>query len=181
MNTKNNNKKTKKHSGLYIIIMGIGVLIIAMPICVFIYVRDFFKSKKWKKGTSSQNKYDALPLMPYREPKMPVNDKEFIDRIDEFICFQYKSLNALSGDGITYQLIADETPELKKYVLDFLKEHPIESLLYGKLESAGRDLTHWEMCFIFENQNLNHRIKGYGVTEDSSPFIRELVSYLLRK
>ena len=68
-------------------------------------------------------------LLPYLEPVTPLSNEEFISRIDEFICIQYKAHNGLSGRSDACQLIAEDDPESKERVLSFLKEHPIEKLL----------------------------------------------------
>lgn len=178
------NKKQKEHSKLYIIVVGIGALILALPIYAVMCINDFFKNKKHKKGTSyvmHSSERNAQPLMHYSEPQTPVEDREFISRIDEFVCFQYKSFNGLSGRGKSFQLFASESPELKEYVLKFLANHSIEELLYGNINCNGCDMDDWEICIIFEDENLNRCIRGYGTTDVSAPFLRELVPYLFRK
>ena len=118
-------------------------------------------------------------LLPYLEPVTPLSNEEFISRIDEFICIQYEAHNGLSGRSDACQLIEEDDPESKERVLSFLKEHPIEKLLYGDIwEKDVFDMTHWEIRFIFADRNLNRRICGYGLTETSYPYLHGLVPIL---
>ena len=181
---KCNDKKQREHSNWYTIVVGVGALILALPIYAVMCIKDYFKNKKHKKGTSyimHSSESNAQPLMHYSEPQTPVEDSEFISRIDEFVCFQYKSFNGLSGRGKSFELFASESPELKEYVLEFLANHPIEGLLYGNINCNGYDLDNWEIRIIFEDPNLNRCIRGYGTTDVSAPFLRELIPYLFHK
>lgn len=176
--------KTKEPSKWHILFIGIGALVLTLPVYFVMCVKDFFKNKKHNKRTLSNiklgEKYDNAPLMPYKEPISPVDDGEFLSRIDEFICFQFKRFNGLSGRGHNYQFLASDSPELKEFVLHFIAEHPIENLLCGNVNCNGHDMDHWEIRIIFEDQNLNRCIRGYGTTEVSAPFLCELVPYLIR-
>lgn len=180
---KNGEGKQKAHSKVYNLIEGIMALLLAMPMCAVISVKEFLKNKKWKKGSSSTVKQDPdePSLMHYVEPQTLGEDTEFISRIDEIVCFQYKSFNELSGKERSYQFIAYEAPELKEYLLKFFKEHPIEELLYGDIDCNGCDMDHWEIRLIFEDQKLNHRIRGYGIANASAPFLCDLIPYLFYK
>ena len=166
------------------IIVCIVVMILALPIFAVIWIKDQFKNKK--KDTpyhfDPNRGYDQPPLTYYRIPQQPlVDDKEFISRIDEFVCFQYNSFNGLSGRGHRFQFFASESPELKEYVLKFFQEHPIEALLCGDIHHRDcHDLDHWEIRFIFENEYLNRSIRGYGTTSASYPFLCKLIPYLSR-
>lgn len=184
MKTKQRSK-AKKSPKWNILFAGIGVLLLALPIYAVMRIKDFFKSKKSNIHTLSDIKLDKrddnTPLTPYKEPTSPVDDREFISRIDEFICFQYKSFNGLSGRGKSFEFFASESPELKEYVLKFLANHPIEELLYGNINCNGHDMDDWQIRIIFEDENLNRCIRGYGTTNVSAPFLRELVPYLFRK
>lgn len=181
---KNLDSKHRQHSKGVVIITGCIFIVIAFPIYVFMSVKDFIKNKLIQTKSYPQKiKKDFFPscLVQYKEPKEPVDNNIFISQIDEFVCFQYKSFNGLSGRGKSCQIVSDVDSELKDYMLGFLKKHPIEGLLYGNVNCDGYDMDHWEMCFIFENQNLNRRITGYGITEDSAPFLCEMIPYLYRK
>ena len=176
--------KTKEPLKWHILFTGIGTLILALPIYAVMRIKDFFKSKKSNKHTLSDIKFDKrddnTPLTPYKEPTSPVDDREFISRIDEFICVQFRRFNGLSGRSYNYQLLASESPELKEYVLRFFEKYPIENLLYEDVNCNAYDMDHWELRVIFEDQNLNRCIRGHGTTEASAPFLCELVPYLIR-
>ena len=181
---KCNDKKQREHSNWYTIVVGVGALILALPIYAVMCIKDFFKNKKHKKGTSyimHSSESNAQPLMHYSEPQTPVEDSEFISRINEFICFQFRRFNGLSGRERNYQFFASDSPELKEYVLSFLTEHPIEKLFYGNINCNGFDMEDWEIRIIFEEQSLNRCIRGYGTTDVSAPFLRELIPYLFHK
>lgn len=156
----------------------------ALPIYAVMRIKDFIKSKKSNIHTLSDIKLDKrddnTPLTPYKEPTSPVDDREFISRIDEFICFQFKRFNGLSRRSYNYQLLASESPELKEYVLRFFEKHPIENLLYGDVNCNTCDMDHWELRMIFEDQRLNRCIRGYGITDASAPFLCELVPFLVK-
>lgn len=183
MKTKQRSK-TKESPKWHILFAGIGALNLALPIYAVMRIKDFFKSKKSNIHTLSDIKLDKrddnTPLTPYKEHTSPVDDREFISRIDEFICFQFKRFNGLSRRSYNYQLLASESPELKEYVLRFFEKQPIENLLYGDVNCNACDMDHWELRMIFEDQNLNRCIRGYGTTEVSAPFLCELVPYLIR-
>ena len=66
-------------------------------------------------------------------------------------------------------------------MLRFLEKHPIENLLYGDVNCNACDMDHWELRMIFEEQNLNRCIRGYGITATSAPFLCELVPSLVKQ
>ncbi len=102
----------------------------------------------------------------------------FITNIDKLNCIKYNSFNGLSGGRIDYQFNIEK--DNKWLIVSFLREHPIDKLINGVRDSMAHDLDHWEISFIFENSSLNQSIKGYGITEDSSPYVTEFI-YMLQK
>lgn len=165
----------------YKAVLLILLFVIMIPYFIAIFVKDRVAESKRKKVTLKKAQYieaESSSLMCFLKPIIPVSDEVFISRIDEFSCVQYKAFNGLSGKNYTCQLISSEKPECKEQVLSFLKDHPIENLLYGDINSSSCDMDHWEMRFIFEDRNLNRRICGYGVTESSAPYLHTLVSII---
>ena len=168
----------------YNVPLFIPLFIIMIPCFVVVFIKDRIAKNKSKKITLKKSQdITAKPssLLRFLEPIIPVSDEVFISRIDEFSCVQYKAFNGLSGKSYACQLISSETPKGKERILSFLKDHPIENLLYGDISSSGCDMDHWEIRFIFEDRNINRRICGYGVTESSAPYLHTLVSMIRDK
>ena len=160
------------------VLLFIPLFIIMMPYFVVVFIKNCIVKKKSKRVTSKKIQgitEENSSLWPFLEPAVPVSDEVFISRIDEFSCVQYKAFNGLSGKSYACQLISSENPKCKEQVLSFLKNHPIENLLRGDINSSGFDMDHWEIRFVFEDRNLNRRICGYGVTELSAPYLHTLV------
>lgn len=108
--------------------------------------------------------------------------KMFISHIDELICIKYSSFNGLSGGSRNYQLDMknDSEKENKEWLVSFLNKYPIDKLIKENRICEIHDLDHWEISFVFENSSLNRSIRGYGITENSSPYMTEFVN-MLRK
>ena len=162
----------------YSVFLYILMFIISLPWIIVVLIKDSIAERKRKKERSANfqdvcNSYSKL--MPFVESATPSPNEEFISRINECICIQYKSLNGLSGRGYACQVIIEDDLARKEQIVTFLKEHPIENLLNGNLNSDGFDLDHWELHFIFADKSLNRCIRGYGVTEISAPYLRGLL------
>ena len=76
------------------------------------------------------------------------------------------------------ELIASDHPEKKAAVIEFLKRHPINDLMTYERNSEIMDSFDWQINFIFEDQRLNRRIRGYGITEGTSPYLSEMLRYV---
>lgn len=166
-----NNKaeKGKWHSLVLYVLLGIVLL----PCFVVMNIKDAIARRKEQRTYRKKQHGLHVQLMPFTEPAATVPNEEFISRIHEFICIQYQSFNGLSGRCRVYQVIVDNAPRKKEQILSFLKEHPIENLLSGNLCSReGQDLDEWELRFVFADQRLNRRIRGYGITEITEPYLR---------
>ena len=168
----------------YKLLLFIPLFVIMIPYFIVLHIKNRvakYKRKKISLTNSQVVAAESSSLWGFLEPVIPVSDEVFISRIDEFSCIQYKAFNGLSGKSYACQLISSETPKGKERILSFLKNHPIENLLYGDINSSGCDMDHWEIRFIFEDRNLNRRICGYGVTELSAPYLHTLVSIIRDK
>lgn len=162
----------------YEVLLFIPLFVIMIPYFIVLHIKNRIAKHKSKRITlkNSQTVFaESSSLLGFLEPFVPVSDEVFISRIDEFSCVQYKAFNGLSGKSYACQLISSENPKCKEQVLSFLKNHPIENLLRGDINSSGFDMDHWEIRFVFEDRNLNRRICGYGVTELSAPYLHTLV------
>lgn len=171
-------KNKAKEGKWYSLFLYIPLFIILLPWILVVLIKDSMAERKRKK--ERREKYHDIynsnsQLMPYTESATPLPNEEFVSRIDELLCIQYKSLNGLSGRGCANQVITVDDPIRKDQILTFLKEHPIENLLNGNLNGDGFDRDHWELRFIFSDKNLNRCIRGYGVTEISAPYLRGLI------
>ena len=178
---KDNTDKMKWYEAVLLVLL----FVIMIPYLIVIAIKDRvaenkrekIAKQKFEKRLQDMAAKTSL-LLAFSVPVVPVSDEVFISRIDEFTCIQYRAFNGLSGWSCQYQLISSEFPQLKERVLSFLKDHPIENLLYGDIDCDGCDMNHWEIRFIFEDRNLNRRIRGYGFTEVSSPYLIHLVSLI---
>lgn len=165
----------------YEVLLFIPLFVIMIPYFIVLHIKNRNAKRKSKRITVKKSQAfatESSSLWGFLEPAVPVSDEVFISRIDEFSCIQYKAFNGLSGKSYSCQLISSEKPKCKEQVLSFLKDHPIENLLHGDINSSGFDMDHWEIRFIFEDHNLNRRIYGYGVTELSAPYLHTLVSII---
>ena len=165
----------------YQFLLFIPLFVIMIPYFIVLHIKNRIAKNKSKKISLTNSQVVAVEsssLLGFLEPVIPVSDEVFISHIDEFSCIQYKAFNGLSGKSYACQLISSEKPNGKERILSFLKDHPIENLLYGDIHSSGCDMDHWEIRFIFEDRNINRRICGYGVTESSAPYLHTLVSIM---
>lgn len=165
----------------YKAVLFILLFVLMIPYLIVLFIKDRVAKNKRKKFAAKKLQDIAVEfssLLEFLEPIVPVFDEVFISRIDDFSCIQYKAFNGLSGKNYACQLISSENPKCKEQILSFLKDHPIENLLHGDINSSGFDMDHWEIRFIFEDCNLNRRICGYGVTELSAPYLHTLVSII---
>ncbi len=172
----------------YQVIGNILILTILLPfLLIFVFV-DKIQSR-FKKPKQNNDTYKTRGIKPedkkcFKYPFIPisdtyVSDEEFIERFSEFVCIQFDSYNGLSGGICLNELIASEHLEYKEQLLAFIKEHPIENLLYGNLHNDDvLDDSHWRFRFIFDDSNLNRTICGYGITEDSCPFLRDMMQWI---
>lgn len=168
----------------YKAVLFILLFVLMIPCLIVLFIKDRVAKDKRKKIATKELQDIAAEhslLLDFLEPVVSVSDEVFISRIGEFSCVQYKAFNGLSGKSYACQLISSETPNGKERILSFLKDHPIENLLHGDINSSGFDMDHWEIRFVFEDRNLNRRICGYGVTESSAPYLHTLVSMIRDK
>ena len=168
----------------YKFLLFIPLFVIMIPYFIVLHIKNRNAKRKSKRITVKKSQAfatESSSLWGFLEPAVPVSDEVFISRIDEFSCIQYKAFNGLSGKSYACQLISCETPKGKERILSFLKDHPIENLLYGDINSSGCDMDHWEIRFIFEDRNINRRICGYGVTESFAPYLHTLVPIIRDK
>ena len=168
----------------YKAVLFILLFVLMIPCLIVLFIKDRVAKDKRKKIATKELQDIAAEhslLLEFLEPIVPVCDEVFISRIDEFSCVQYKAFNGLSGKSYACQLISSEKPKCKEQVLAFLKNHPIENLLHGDINSSGFDMDHWEIRFIFEDRNLNRRICGYGTTKTSAPYLHTLVPIIMDK
>ena len=162
----------------YKAVLFILLFVLMIPDLIVLFIKERVAKNKRKKTATKKLQDIAAEfssLLEFLEPTVPVSDEVFILRIGEFSCVQCKTFNGLSGKSYVCQLISSENPKCKEQVLSFLKNHPIENLLHGDINSSGFVMDHWEIRFIFEDRNLNRRICGYGVTELSAPYLHTLV------
>ena len=155
------------------------------------FVLDLFRPKKKDKSSKASGDYvihrreDVVEhMMPryfkmtYVDPIDPLPDSLFVERIDEFICIQYWSRGVYMDNVYMSELIASAHPEKKAAVIEFLKRHPISDLMTCERNSEIMDSFDWQINFIFEDQRLNRRIRGYGITEGTSPYLSEMLRYV---
>lgn len=175
-----NKANERKWYSVFLYILLILLFVILLPWIVVLLIKDSIANRK-KAKVQRERSHDIsnsdLQLMPYADSTTPSSNEEFISRINEFICLQYKSFNGLSGH-YACQVVAEDDPIRKEQILTFLKEHPIENLLNGNLYSDDYDLDHWELRFIFDDKRLNRCIHGYGDTESSAPYLCGLLPLL---
>ena len=154
-------------------------------------MKNFFSifKRKNRKSYNIDNKNDVIfnkvsytPevknfTIPYQTPPIPASDEQFLKSINEFICLQYSYRNTyyLSKSSMR-ELICSEKPELKEKFLRFLEKHPLKILLDGDKYSMADDCDTWEIRFIFDDTNFNRSICGYGRTELTAPYLREILA-----
>ena len=134
-------------------------------------IKRFFKKNK---SGEAKIKTAATKI----EPAELQNDEEFIAHFNDFIGVKFYSHNGLSDGSHRRELVVSEHPELKEKILSFTERYPIKNLLQGDRDNDGFDLDHWEISFAFENAALNRSICGYGVTECTKPYLREMIFYI---
>ena len=168
----------------YKAVLFILLFVLMIPYLIVLFIKDRVAKDKRKKIATKELQDIAAEnssLLEFLEPVVSVSDEVFISCVGEFSCVQYKSFNGLSGKSYSCQLISNENPKCKEQILSFLKEHPIDNLLHGDINSNGCDMDHWEIRFIFEDRNLNRCICGYGITETSAPYLYTLVPIIRGK
>ena len=166
----------------------IGIILAVLLFPFFVLVSPVFlvihcKEKKRKQKTKThkgkiRNSSEKCFSLSYIAPTNPLPNDVFIARIAEFTCLQFHSVNDLSGKTRMRELVATEHPEKKARVLEFLQSHPIDELLCGERYMDAMDMNRWCLQFIFEDSSLNRSISGYGWTEQTSPYLSEMVRYI---
>lgn len=109
--------KTKEPSKWHILFIGIGALVLTIPVYFVMCVKDFFKNKKRNKRTLSNiklgEKYGNAPLMPYKEPISPVDDGNSFPELMSLSVFNLKDLTDSAEEGTIISSSQAIHPNLK--------------------------------------------------------------------